>query len=352
MTTQETNKTYRPRNFVDRTGQQVGKFTIIGFAEDASQKQQKQVWLAQCECKNRVLKTMKELNKVTFCSKQCPLLHEHQSKVMGSHNMSRHPAFAVWASMKARCLRKTHHAYHNYGGRGIKVCERWLESFENFWEDMRATYKKGLTLDRADNDGDYCVENCRWATWKEQARNTRHSRIPGWALDLAAKNGVKPSTLQYRVSHGLSFKKAATLPVNCGQTYAPKTKALITRFGLTEQQIAHAVSLGVSEKNLRVRLVDGWTLEEAWTTPPISSVGTKAGSFKKTRLGKMGAPLNIWKLVESAGITKQTFYQRLLKGVPWEMALKYTHDQWRSLTSSTAGRVTDLPSASPEQNAA
>jgi hypothetical protein len=90
---------------------------------------------------------------------------------MKRDNSSKMPsAYQSWANMKVRCLNKNSPSYSYYGSRGIKVCKRWLK-FQNFLEDM-GERPKGKTLDRIDNDGHYEAINCRWATYKEQNRNT------------------------------------------------------------------------------------------------------------------------------------------------------------------------------------
>lgn len=114
------------------------------------------------------------------------------------HGLSDHPIYDCWIAMKARCRNKQHPNYHQYGGRGIKVCERWLK-FENFLQDMGIP-KKGLTLDRIEVNGDYCKENCRWTTIQWQQKNRRNNnQYPGvvfekdrkkWRADIM-RNGKK-----------------------------------------------------------------------------------------------------------------------------------------------------------------
>lgn len=96
----------------------------------------------------------------------------------------KHPLYAVYKDMVRRCSNRNDKAYHNYGGRGIKVCDRWLgkNGFWNFVDDMgerpsgkMESGKPRYTLDRIDVDGDYCPENCRWATWGQQGANLRHN---------------------------------------------------------------------------------------------------------------------------------------------------------------------------------
>lgn len=106
-----------------------------------------------------------------------------------THGLKKHRLYDTWNNMMARCTNKSHKYFDYYGGKGISVCNRWI-NIENFIDDMYPTYKEGLTIDRINNDGNYEPSNCRWATKFVQARNTKK---------ISSNN-----TSGYR---GVSFKK-------------------------------------------------------------------------------------------------------------------------------------------------
>jgi len=126
--------------------------------------------------------------------------------------------------MKYRCLKKETKAQKNYGGRGILYDPKW-ETFEGFWEDMGDTWKEGLSLDRVDNNGNYCKENCRWATIKVQARNKRTNRyitykgetktLSAWAEEL----NIPRSAITARLDRfRWTIEEAFETPVKGAQT--------------------------------------------------------------------------------------------------------------------------------------
>lgn len=141
--------------------------------------------------------------------------HDHSNSL---ENKAASPTYKTWHSMIQRCINPNNDYYKRYGGRGIKVCKRWT-LFENFLEDM-GERPKGLTIERVDNNGDYCKSNCKWATGKEQARNKKDTSYVIYnnnkmsILDAYELSGstVEIATVRCRIYRGWSFAKAIFVP--------------------------------------------------------------------------------------------------------------------------------------------
>lgn len=188
----------------DLAGLRAGYLTAICYVGSDGRNS---LWKVLCDCGKEIImpasEFVKKRKKGIAASCGC-MTRKTISERRKTHGMSKHPAFAVWHSMKERCECPTYPAYKNYGARGIKVCKRWSDSFEAFWLDMGLLYAPGLSLDRIDNNGNYEPENCRWSTAKEQGNNTRKTRfVLGKPLSYwVEKTGIGRTTLLYRLDHG------------------------------------------------------------------------------------------------------------------------------------------------------
>jgi hypothetical protein len=172
--------------------------------------------------------------------------------------------------MKDRCNRKSHPAYHNYGGRGVGVCQRWSESFLAFLQDMGQP-AMGQTIDRKDADGDYSPENCRWATRKEQARNKRNNRM----ITAFGQTKVLATWCEeYQISYTNVINRLDNLGWSAEEAIATparqknKGHRLLTFNGKTQTLAAWARELGISNTTIRQRIRCGWSIAEALSTPP------------------------------------------------------------------------------------
>ena len=154
-----------------------------------------------------------------------------------THGLSNTSEYRIWQGMLRRCYLKSEVNFHHYGGRGISICGGWRESFVNFYKDMGQRPSLKHSIDRMNNDGNYscghcdeCVEkgwplNCRWATQKEQTRNTRVNYLVEYGgetkcvAEWAEQYGIKPTILYARlVSLGWTFEKSVSWPVSVRNT--------------------------------------------------------------------------------------------------------------------------------------
>lgn len=157
-----------------RAGSRFGRLVVISDA-GRSVKGNRQQYLCKCDCGNEIVvigKSLKSGNtKSCGCYKKQALL---QANI--THNLTKTPLYRVWATMKDRCFREKSPKYKDYGGRGITVCDEWLNDFKAFYNwSMANGYKCGLTLDRIDVNGNYEPSNCRWVTINQQANNKRNN---------------------------------------------------------------------------------------------------------------------------------------------------------------------------------
>ena len=204
---------------IDLTGNTYGRLQVIGRNSKKDTSGSRSYWDCVCECGNTVI--VHRANLTSGRTQSCGCLHREIAVTSGTkHKGFGTRLYRIWTNMHTRCTNPKNKNYARYGGRGIQVCSNW-SNFEPFrdWA-MSNGYDESLTLDRKDNNGNYCPENCQWTTQKRQANNTRKTLLIEWngeakpLSDWSEQLGIPRQALRKRIrNRKWSVEKAFTTPL-------------------------------------------------------------------------------------------------------------------------------------------
>lgn len=202
---------------IEKVGDRFGRLVLLAEAPRKG-KTRRRAFLCRCDCGTE--KTILLTNLKKGLTKSCGCLRDKRLiKLVDGVNSAQHPLYETWRGIKGRCLTETHVSFPLYGGRGIQVCPEWQDSFAKFVEDMGPKPSPSHTIDRIDNGGDYCPDNCRWATWEKQHQNRRDNNnitylgetlcVAEWSRRL----GGNPRLVGNRIQRGWSPIEAVSTPL-------------------------------------------------------------------------------------------------------------------------------------------
>ena len=200
---------------LDLTGMKFGRLTcekVVGRS-----KFRQKLWLCRCNCGNETIVLSDNLRRNN--TQSCGCLQKERAKESHTiHSERKTKLYSIWSEMKKRCFNKNSKAYKNYGGKGIKVCEEWL-NYPKFCKWAKANgYLEGLSIERMNIEKDYEPGNCKWIELSEQAKNTSRNVfitfnnktmiLADWAREL----NIGQATLRFRLNKGWSIEKTLTTP--------------------------------------------------------------------------------------------------------------------------------------------
>lgn len=212
-------------------GKTFGRLTVIGEKTELIEGKTGYYWLCKCDC--GVVKHIPQTCLRKGGTKTCGCARSDPREITSPRRIKR-KEFTSWKSMKARCYDEKHENFARYGGRGITVCDRWLESFHNFFDDMGYKPTPKHTIERDNTNGNYEPSNCRWATNLEQQNNKSTTKIVSFQgsniplANLCREQNALYSRVRWRIKGGMSVDEALNTP-NMRTKKSPEEKKKLRR---------------------------------------------------------------------------------------------------------------------------
>ena len=256
-----------------KPGDKYGRWSVVCEAE---RNQRGRRFLCRCACGTERVVRLTHLRQGRSKSCGC-LCKELSTERATKHGHAGTPLYQVWCDMVRRCTNPKHTRFKDWGGRGITICEEWL-NLENFlaWVGTSG-YRPGLLIDRIDNDGNYKPSNCRWVTMKEQGNNRRSNRLITYKgktqtlAQWAELIGIRPTSLSMRLKNGWPLEKALEIPGNYFSKREiannRKSNKFLEHNGKRMSVADWGRFIGINGSTILNRIENGWSIERALETP-------------------------------------------------------------------------------------
>lgn len=253
----------------DLTWRRFGRLVVVSVAGELKGRMTR--WLCRCDCGKTKLASGADL--LTKHTRSCGCLHSETARktivsTNKTHGKTHTRLFSIWTNMRTRCYNVRNKTYQWYGKRGIKICDEWRDNFQAFYDwAIENGYKQNLSIDRINNDGDYCPENCRWTTTKAQMRNTSKT------VNFTTSDGVTKCLSDWAKFLGITnsafLKRVDRYGVDIAVTMESKRRypRIIEFNGITDTVAGWASRIGICKTTLQGRL-NTMPLEKALTMPP------------------------------------------------------------------------------------
>jgi hypothetical protein len=307
---------------IDLAGQRFGRLVVVSVV---GRRHSQALWQCKCDCGNEAQIVGQVLRKGASQSCGC-LLNEFRGKASTTHGQSKSLVYKVWATMRNRCNRPNVASYPNYGGRGIKVCDAWNspDGFVAFAEDMGPRPKGGM-IERLDNNGNYCPENCIWAQRLEQVANKRNNNLitangaTKHLADWAREVGGTSAAIIHRIELGWTLERAVSerVPDRPNAKLTPDDAVKIRSLYPDKTQMQLASMFNVDQKSI-ANVLHGRTFSDIESGPVnLDWKSNKVRSkFRATSriLAANGEEKTLSEWAKTLGLSPNTIHARLKNG--------------------------------------